>query len=203
MTGVIIGVEMIEKSTITAGDWFKMIIFWGLMIVMRFAMVASFYPILRYFGYGLSKKEFVVLVYGGLRGALGLCLALIINVDDTLPQRFRELTVFYMSGMAVLTILVNGLTCGKLVNYVQMIVTPPIKDKLFERCLKKIEQRTKEKMSELKANSYVSTADWKKVEALVGLTRQKARPNRDIQMKEKNRASRSSVYSGLNKNEAD
>ena len=106
--------------------------------------------------------------------------------------------------MAVLTILVNGLTCGKLVNYVQMIVTPPIKDKLFEICLKKIEQRTKEKMSELKANSYVSTADWKKVEALVGLSRQKPRPNRnEIQMKEKLRASRSSIYSGLNKSEAD
>ena len=66
-----------------------MIVFWGLMIVMRFVMVASFYPILAYFGYGLSRKEFVVLVYGGLRGALGLCLALIIGVDDTLPQRFR------------------------------------------------------------------------------------------------------------------
>lgn len=56
MTGIIIGVEMIEKSTITTGDWFKMFLFWGLMIVMRFLMVASFYPILRYFGYGLSRK---------------------------------------------------------------------------------------------------------------------------------------------------
>ncbi|MBS1889752.1 MAG: hypothetical protein JST59_00535 [Actinobacteria bacterium] len=125
-------------------------------------------------------------------------------MDDTLPQRFRELTVFYMSGMAVLTILVNGLTCSKLVNYVQMIVTPPIKDKLFEICLKKIDQRTKEKMSELKANSYVSTADWKKVETLVGITKQKQRAGRaDREMKEKYRTSRSSIYSGLNKTEAD
>jgi NhaP-type Na+/H+ or K+/H+ antiporter len=127
MTGIIIGVEMIDKSTITVSDWVRMLIFWVLMVVMRFLMVASFYPVLTYFGYGLSRKEFVVLVYGGLRGALGLCLALMIGVDDTLPQRFRELTVFYMSGMAVMTILINGLTCSKLVNYVHMITTPPIK----------------------------------------------------------------------------
>ena len=65
-----------------------------------------------------------MLIYGGLRGALGLCLSLIIGVDDELPQRFREITVFYMCGMAMLTIIVNGLTCGKVVNYVEMISYP-------------------------------------------------------------------------------
>lgn len=198
MTGIIIGVEMIDKSTITIADWVRMFIFWGLMIVMRFVMVASFYPILKLYGYGLSKKEFVVLVYGGLRGALGLCLALMIGVDDSLPQRFRELTVFYMSGMAVLTILVNGLTCSKLVNYVQMIVTPPIKERLFVSCLKKIEQRTREKLSELKSSRFLLTAEWKEVERLVGLNKPKPKM-REMANKEV-RASRSSIYSGINKN---
>lgn len=36
----------------------------------------------------------------------------------------------------MLTILVNGLTCGKLVNYVEMIVEPEIKKKLLKRCIK-------------------------------------------------------------------
>lgn len=57
-------------------------------------------------------------MYGGLRGALGMCLSLIVGVDDSLSERFRQLTVFYMCGMAMLTIIVNGLTCGKLVSYV-------------------------------------------------------------------------------------
>lgn len=60
----------------------------------------------------------VVLIYGGLRGAIGMCLALIIGVDYTLSERFRHLTVFYTCGMALLTIIVNGLTCQKIVNYV-------------------------------------------------------------------------------------
>lgn len=81
-------------------------------------MVVTFYPILKKTGYGITKKEIIVLVYGGLRGALGMCLSLMIGVDDSLSERFRQLTVFYMCGMAMLTIIVNGLTCGKLVNYV-------------------------------------------------------------------------------------
>jgi hypothetical protein len=49
---------------------------------------------------------------------LGLCLALLVAVDTDLSVRFREITIFYMGGMATLTLLINGTTCGKLVNYV-------------------------------------------------------------------------------------
>lgn len=50
-------------------------------------------------------------MYGGLRGALGLTLSLLVGCDDDLPPRFRHLTVFFTAGMAVLTNLVNGTTC--------------------------------------------------------------------------------------------
>lgn len=108
---------MIDETTITTGDWVKMFIFWILMIISRVIMVLTFYPFLTRSGYGISSKELVVLIYGGLRGALGMCLSLFVGVDPSLRLRFRELTVFYMCGMAMLTIVVNGLTCNKLVNY--------------------------------------------------------------------------------------
>ena len=101
-----------------------MLIFWVLMIICRAIMVVTCYPILRKSGYGITRKEIVVLIYGGLRGALGMCLSLIVGVDMTLPERFRQLTVFYMCGMAMLTILVNGLTACRIVNYIEMIVEP-------------------------------------------------------------------------------
>jgi hypothetical protein len=60
-------------------------------------------------------------VYGGLRGALGLCLSLLVGADEALPKRFRHLTVFYMASMAALTNLINGTTCKALVDYLNMI----------------------------------------------------------------------------------
>jgi len=59
-----------------------MFVFWFIMIILRAVMVLTFYPIIRKSGYGLTKKELVVLIYGGLRGALGLCLSLMVGVDD-------------------------------------------------------------------------------------------------------------------------
>lgn len=104
-----------------------MFIFFVLMNLARGVMCLTFLPLLRSFGYGVTMKEFVVLVYGGLRGALGLCLGLLVAVDYDLTQRFRELTIFYVSGMATMTLLINGTTCGKLVNYVEMIEKPAVK----------------------------------------------------------------------------
>ena len=109
---------MFTTDYIVGSDWFKMILLWVCMIISRAIMVFLCAPVLKKTGYGLSIKELVVLVYGGLRGTLGMCLALFVGVDDKLRDRFRHLTVFYMCGMAMLTIIVNGLTCAKLVNYV-------------------------------------------------------------------------------------
>lgn len=85
LTGVLIGVEMMDKSTITSADWVKMFVFYLCMIVMRFVMVGTFWKLLQSHGYGLSKAEFWVLIWGGLRGALGLTLALMVGVDQELP----------------------------------------------------------------------------------------------------------------------
>ena len=142
LTGIIVGIKMIEESTITATDWGKMILFYLLMLVARTIMVLTFYPLLRKFGYGLTRKEFVVLIYGGLRGALGMCLSLFVGVDPALRLRFREITVFNMCGMACLTIVFNGLTCGKVVSWVEMIHIPPIKAKLLKRSLRAVLEST-------------------------------------------------------------
>lgn len=56
LTGVVVGTEMIESSTITALDWFRMFIFWFLMIGMRTIMVLTVSPILKRTGYGMTKK---------------------------------------------------------------------------------------------------------------------------------------------------
>ena len=145
-----------------------MFLFWFLMIGLRALMVLTFYPLLKRIGYGLTKKEFVVLVYGGLRGALGLCLSLIVGFDKELPERFRELTVFYMCGMAMLTIIVNGLTSGKVVNYVEMIKIPAIKKKLLNSSIRKVLDKTQEKLKEIKNEPDMAYAAWKEVEEIAG-----------------------------------
>lgn len=110
LTGILIGREFATDVNIESRDWVNLIIFYIFMLIARGIMVFIFYPFYSHGGYPLTFKEVIVLAYGGLRGALGLCLSLIVGVDDSLPDRFRALTVFYMAGIAILTLVLNGLT---------------------------------------------------------------------------------------------
>lgn len=65
----------------------------------------------------------------------------------------------------MLTIVVNGLTCSKLVGYLEMIRVPEIKEKLLKRCIKKVLDSTQAKLKELKADLSLSYAKWKVVES--------------------------------------
>ena len=53
-------------------------------------MVFILYPFMKNRGQGISRKEMIVLIYGGLRGALGLSLALIVGVDKEAFYDFNE-----------------------------------------------------------------------------------------------------------------
>jgi len=79
-TGLFIGnhILLAEDSTILPEDWIKLVIFYPCMLVTRFIVNLILWPGLAKTGYGLTWKEYIVLSYGGLRGSLGLILALVI-----------------------------------------------------------------------------------------------------------------------------
>lgn len=49
-------------------------------------MLMMFYPILKRLGYGLPWQNMIVIMWGGLRGAVGMCLAIEIYQDEHLCQ---------------------------------------------------------------------------------------------------------------------
>lgn len=177
LTGVIVGKEMIAQDSITFTDWLKLPVFWALMVVARAIMVFIFLPALKYFGYGINKAEMWVLIWGGLRGALGLTLALMVAVDEDLldeerypnGKRLRQLTIFYMSGVATLTLLINGTTCGALVSYLQMIEVPQIRGRIVQNSVRNLSNECEDKQKELQMNTFLNMADWEKVRQISGL----------------------------------
>merc|ERR1740124_1799759 len=102
-------------------------------------MVTFFYPLLRVLGYGLDIREAIVLSYGGLRGAVGLALALDVSLEDWKKSgtplggaSFPSLVVFHVGGIAVLTMLINGVTGSVLLRCLGMTMTEQGKQKVFE-----------------------------------------------------------------------
>lgn len=60
----------------------------------------------------------MLLNWSALRGAVGLCGALIVGGELELPFAFQKQTLFYTSGVVILTILLNGSTTSWIMDVV-------------------------------------------------------------------------------------
>lgn len=109
-------------------DWIYLFILFGLLVFIRFVLVFAFYPITSRIGVGQSISEAVFMSYGGLRGAMGVALALLLsaevyNATDSSTQistetrdRYREFFADKLfglvGGVSFLTLVLLGPTSG-------------------------------------------------------------------------------------------
>ena len=96
---------------------------------------------LRKLGYGLSFKQLIVLTYGGLRGAVGLLLALVVDLESGIDQRTRDLVVFHVGGIAFLTLIINGTTIRFLINKLGLSRVSKVQQRIMAVVLQMLERK--------------------------------------------------------------
>ena len=97
-----------------------LLVYVGLNLI-RFAMIMLFYPVMKRLGYGLSKRESVILTWGGLRGALGMTLALMVSYTPGIPEDIRRQVLFLTAGIVTLTLSINATTMRWLLRRLGLI----------------------------------------------------------------------------------
>ena len=135
--------------------------------VMFGRQVFALRPILRHLGYGLSAKEAFVLAFGGLRGAVGLALALIVKLDNRIKNRLSGRVLFFAGGIAALTLLVNGSLTGFVVQKLGLTRRDAAKKQSFRMVMDYMLKRMKDSVHETKDNTNYKGADWNRVEKIV------------------------------------
>ena len=78
--------------------------------IIRLLVIFLFYPVMKRCGYGLTVRECLILGWGGLRGALGLTLALIVSISPAIPDEIRKQVLFFTAAIVTLTLLLNATT---------------------------------------------------------------------------------------------
>jgi NhaP-type Na+/H+ or K+/H+ antiporter len=159
LSGLII-VEKYHDESIRNYDWGLCFALWLALNLVRGFVVALMSPILVRLGYGLSFSQACVVVWGGLRGAVGLALAMIVEHDPAVSERVGQLFLFHMAGIVILTLLVNGSTTGMLVRYLKLHKTGTAARKNFENAAISMDSRISNSIEALKHNRFYSDADW-------------------------------------------
>ena len=111
LAGCIIGSDIISDRT--ASDWGHLLLLYVLLNILRMLIVAVLYPLLSTVGLRCSRKDAVFLSWAGLRGALGMALALIVKdnrKDANISENDANQLFFLVGGIAAFTLVINATT---------------------------------------------------------------------------------------------
>ena len=125
---ILVGLIIASRIRLDVLEWW--LILGALYIciqLFRASSVAIFMPLLQRIGIGITLAKASVLVWGGLRGAVSLALALIIAQDSILSKEIGDQILFLTAGIVVLTIIINSSTMTLLLKKLGLDKLPPAK----------------------------------------------------------------------------
>jgi NhaP-type Na+/H+ or K+/H+ antiporter len=137
LAGTVLGnvciTHWVEDSDVLGwSDTGYLVLLWLVSNATRLLMLLLVAPALRRMGDGVSPKELLVMGWGGLRGAVGLALALSLRHSPAVDRKLGAQIVFHVGGMAFLTLAVNGTTVAPLLKYLGMTTPSASSERLFE-----------------------------------------------------------------------
>mmetsp|Transcript_5844 Transcript_5844/g.21328 ORF Transcript_5844/g.21328 Transcript_5844/m.21328 type:complete len:1082 (+) Transcript_5844:258-3503(+) len=160
LSGLLIGAHMLGEtadgvatSVPSGSDWFFLIVLYFYLLGIRLLIVMCSLPILNRLGPKMSYKDGLIAWWGGLRGALGLSLAIIAddastfceegNFCDVLDNEDGNRILFLTGGIAFLTLLLNGSTTGWLLRRLGFTADDSARLRVLFEAKVKLQQETK------------------------------------------------------------
>ncbi len=120
-------------------DWGYLFALFFLLQAIRFFLIFAFYPLISNIGIGTSWQEAVFSSYSGLRGAVGIALALSLTAEvyditqDTVYRDNSAKAFFLVGGVAMLTLIVNAPTCGPIMKALGLVTPTETRLKIMSR----------------------------------------------------------------------
>ncbi|MFP3983805.1 MAG: cation:proton antiporter [Desulfurivibrionaceae bacterium] len=147
--------------------WLVLIIMYIVLMLIRTATVWSLKPILSRISIGITGKKTTVLVWGGLRGAVALSLALSLAQDQAVPEVLGQQMLFLTAGIVVLTIVLNGSSMAWLLHRLQLDILPPAKEASVQKARENIRLRMDEFLENLKKNPFFDKVEVEKLDRII------------------------------------
>lgn len=178
---ILVGVVIAEKVDFSWGALGVLILIYIALNLIRFAMIMLLYPVMKRLGYGLTRRESVILTWGGLRGALAMTLALMVSYTPAIPEDIRSQVLFFTAGIVTLTLCINATTMRALLNRLGLTHVSSARTMLAYRIEKSIRDNSEKYLEGLKKRDALEGANWHKVESY--MTAQPQEPAKNPQNK--------------------
>jgi NhaP-type Na+/H+ or K+/H+ antiporter len=113
-----------EQAEIMFEDFGMLLLLYLGSTVIRGLMIVLLSPVMNLVGDPVTVKEMIVMTWSGLRGAVAIVLAIMVDLEPGIDSQDRARFMFHIGGMAMLTTLVNAPLAKPLLQYLGMTHTP-------------------------------------------------------------------------------
>eukprot|EP00892_Ulva_mutabilis_P004618 jgi/Ulvmu1/2528/UM138_0033.1 len=154
-------------------DWGWAVLNWIVLNVIRFVTISILKPFMGQFADGFSWKDVIMATWAGLRGAVGLSLALIVYLEERearnspggseIDPTFALIAVFFVGTMSIFTILVQGSTMPALLAFLGITRKTPVQMQHLLMAAKEVEEYANRNLSHLKDDANLGEPDWDEV----------------------------------------
>jgi ankyrin repeat protein len=151
LAGVVFGHVLANRENYwregMARGWGYLFLLWFLLNAVRFFLTFSSYPLLSRIGLKSNLREATFLAFGGLRGAIGIALALaleaeVVHSGASQEYRFQVEKLFaYVGGVAFLTLVINGTLAGPLLVKLGLADSTPMRKRIVEHFRKAAKEK--------------------------------------------------------------
>ena len=169
---LLVGVLIATRVKLDVAEyWTALIVLYVGITIIRSGSVAVLMPFLKRISIGFTKEKAIVLVWGGLRGAVSLALALTIAQSDIIPKEIGDQVLFLTAGIVVMTILINGLTMESLLGKLGLDKLPPGKEATVKKAEMNVYDELLRMLPELKSNDLLQNAQWETINEMSELNK--------------------------------
>jgi sodium/hydrogen exchanger 10/11 len=142
LAGALTGNTMIH---IPAIDYARLVAIYAACMVIRGLFLFSARPVLTHLSVDreeVAVTDVLVMTWAGLRGAVGLALGIQVSIDQAggqISEMDGRRVLFYVGGVATMTLVINATTCPALIRKLGLTKTPEGKQMILERIYKQLQ----------------------------------------------------------------
>ncbi len=158
---VLVGIIIATKIRLDVASWWWTLagIYLGVQVIRAIAIMV-FMPVLKRIGVGINREKGIILAWGGLRGAVSLALALILNQSTVLSAELGDQILFLTAGIVVLTIVINATSMTRVLAKLNLDKLPPGKQAALDKARYAIKLRMQKELKGLQHNVFLRRANW-------------------------------------------
>lgn len=146
LAGALTGKTMVQMEV---QDYLHLIMIYVMTTIIRGCIFFASRPILTKLSEDkepVSAADAAIMTWGGLRGAVGLVLAMQVSMDRAdgmIDDIDGSRVLFYVGGIATMTLCINATTCPALVKFLGITSTPAAKQRLLMQIYEQLNRLTK------------------------------------------------------------